>query len=362
MFDQFFDFVDEALGFERLRDDGVATCFVGAIRIERLEGSGEKDDRDVAVLRMRFDVLADLIAVLLRHDDVGEDDVGSHLSELLQGFGPVVDRCDLVIPVGKRQLDDLLDGDTVVSEKYLFRHGSALRYSSQRTTLVATGQEITITDRFLIFGHRGSPRRFPENTLASFDEAIRQGADGFETDLRLLSDRTAVLYHDDELADDDIESLSSGNLTERGAVVERLHDLAAYSDRTTKVLEIKRAKWEDVLLEHVKGWKNIVLTSFDHSGIAELARRKVSVPLGITFFGYVVDVADYAARLGATWCFPGYHYVDEEMVEALHRRNIRVVPWTPNRPREWKRLREIGCDGVITDLPGEAVEWRNAES
>ena len=360
MLDQFLDLVNEALGLERLGDHGIAAGFVSAIGIEGFEGAGQKDDRDVPVIGMRLDEFADLVAVLLRHDDVGEDDVGAHFGQFLDRPGTIVDGCDLVVAVGKGQLDDFLDGDTVVSEKYLFRHGSALRYSSQRTTLVATGQEITITDRFLIFGHRGSPRRFPENTLASFDEAIRQGADGFETDLRLLSDRTAVLYHDDELADDDIETLSSGNLTERGAVVERLHDLAAYSDRTTMVLEIKRAKWEDVLLEHVKGWKNIVLTSFDHSGIAELARRKVSVPLGITFFGYVVDVADYAARLGATWCFPGYHYVDEEMVEALHRRNIRVVPWTPNRPREWKRLREIGCDGVITDLPGEAVEWRKA--
>ena len=49
-------------------------------------------------------------------------------------------------------------------------------------------------DRFLIFGHRGSPKRFPENTLASFEETLRAGADGFETDLRLLFDRTAVLF------------------------------------------------------------------------------------------------------------------------------------------------------------------------
>ena len=56
-----------------------------------------------------------------------------------------------------------------------------------------------MAERFLIFGHRGSPNRQPENTMASFEEAVRSGADGFETDLRLLSDGVAVLYHDDEL-------------------------------------------------------------------------------------------------------------------------------------------------------------------
>jgi len=125
------------------------------------------------------------------------------------------------------------------------------------------------------------------------------------------------------------------------------------------VLEVKRARWEDVLLAHISNWSNVIVASFDHAGIAELSRRNVPFPLGVTFHGSIVDIGDYATRLGATWAFPNYHYVDEEMVVALHQREIRVVPWTPNREREWKRLRDIGCDGIITDLPGEAVQWRD---
>ena len=216
-----------------------------------------------------------------------------------------------------------------------------------------------MTETFLIFGHRGSPQRFPENTLASFDEALRAGADGFETDLRLLSDRTAVLFHDDELADDTIESLSSAQMTERGAVIQKLSDLAAYATKTTMVLEVKRSKWEDVLVEHIAEWPNVIIASFDHSIIVELHRRSLSFQLGITTYGTIVNVGPYAASLGATWCFPAYRYVDEEMVSSLHEWGVKVVPWTPNRPREWQRLREAGCDGVITDVPHEAVAWRS---
>ncbi|MBK5259140.1 MAG: glycerophosphodiester phosphodiesterase [Thermoanaerobaculia bacterium] len=223
------------------------------------------------------------------------------------------------------------------------------------------GQEITVTKPLLIFGHRGSPKRFPENTLASFDQALREGADGFETDLRLLTDRTAVLYHDDLSGDDDIESLSSIELAGRGAVIQRLTDLEAYAAKTTMILEVKRAKWEDVLLEHVSSWPNVIVASFDHSGIAEFARRGVPFPLGLTFHGCIVDIAGYASRIGATWCFPNYHYVDEEMVSSLHAASIRIAPWTPNRTRDWHRLREIGCDGIITDYPGEAVAWRRLQ-
>ncbi|HYC89142.1 MAG TPA: glycerophosphodiester phosphodiesterase [Thermoanaerobaculia bacterium] len=214
-------------------------------------------------------------------------------------------------------------------------------------------------ERFLIFGHRGSPKRFPENTLASFDETLRAGADGFETDLRLLFDRTAVLYHDDELDEAEIESLTYTQFAERGAMVDRLIDLSRYAGRTRMILEVKRSKWEETLIEHVGSWPDSVIASFDHSLIASLRDRDARIPLGITFHGYIVGVAEYAERVGATWCFPNYRFVDEEMVTSLHARGITVVPWTANRRAEWERLRELGCDGVITDLPAEAVEWRD---
>lgn len=210
-----------------------------------------------------------------------------------------------------------------------------------------------MTEPFLIFGHRGSPRRFPENTIDSFDEALRAGADGFETDLRLLADSTAVLFHDDELNGAEIESLSFEQC--RSSV--RLADLSRYAGRAKMVLEVKRAHWEDVLLSHVSSWPGCVIASFDHSLIASLHKRGVP-DLGITFFGALVDPGAYAKRIGATWAYPNYRYVDRTMVDAFHAQDIRVVPWTPNRPREWERLRGFGCDGVITDVPDEAVVWR----
>jgi glycerophosphoryl diester phosphodiesterase len=207
---------------------------------------------------------------------------------------------------------------------------------------------------FLIFGHRGSPRRFPENTLESFEEALRTGADGFETDLRMLSDGTAVLYHDDELDGRPVESLSAREL----GSAPRVRDLSRFVGRGTMVLEVKRGKWEDALLAEIGLWSNIIVASFDHSLIAELSRRKVAFPLGLTIAGVMVDLPDYARRIGVQWCFPDHHHVDAGLVSALHAAGLGVIPWTANRPGDWRRLREIGCDGVITDYPAEAVEWR----
>lgn len=210
---------------------------------------------------------------------------------------------------------------------------------------------------FLIFGHRGSPKRFPENTLASFEEALRAGADGFETDLRLLADNTAVLFHDDEFQDGEIESLTLPQCAERGVSVERLRNLEPFAARAHMILEVKRGNWSDRLIEHVGTWPNVVVTSFDHDFITELRRRGVGFDLGITYYGRIVDVASYAVKCGAAWCYPSYQQLDAEVVSALRARGIRVVPWTPNRADQWARLRAWGCDGVITDLPEEAVQF-----
>jgi glycerophosphoryl diester phosphodiesterase len=207
---------------------------------------------------------------------------------------------------------------------------------------------------FLIFGHRGSPRRFRENTIESFEEALRAGADGFETDLRLLSDGVAVLFHDDEVNGQPVEQLTSRDLLS----AQRVHDIDRFAGRTTMILEVKRGRWVDALLAEIGGWHKIVVASFDHSLIAELAQRNVHFPLGLTVSGMIVDLPRYAEKLGARWCFPDHHYVDADLVARLHYAGIDVVPWTPNTLRDWSRLREIGCDGIITDFPAEAVQWR----
>ncbi len=188
--------------------------------------------------------------------------------------------------------------------------------------------------------------------MASFEAALRDGADGFETDLRLLADGTPVLFHDDDYGDEPVESRPSSEVD-----AEPLDALARFAGRCTMVLEVKRSEWEDILVEHVARWPDIVVASFDHRMIAELHRRGVPFPLGVTIEGAIVDAAAYAKGLGATWLFPRYHFVDAELVAAAHAVAIKVIPWTPNRTGEWERLRALGCDGIITDFPGRAVQW-----
>ena len=52
------------------------------------------------------------------------------------------------------------------------------------------------SDRCLVEGHRGARALLPENTLESFEEAIRLGVDALETDVNMTKDGVPVLCHD----------------------------------------------------------------------------------------------------------------------------------------------------------------------
>ncbi|KIJ56492.1 hypothetical protein M422DRAFT_149822, partial [Sphaerobolus stellatus SS14] len=49
------------------------------------------------------------------------------------------------------------------------------------------------------WGHRGASAALPENTIASFEAAIRDGAEGVETDVHVSKDDVLIMFHDADL-------------------------------------------------------------------------------------------------------------------------------------------------------------------
>ena len=58
-----------------------------------------------------------------------------------------------------------------------------------------------------IFGHRGLPNSYPENTFLSLNKAL-EICDFVETDVRITKDKELILFHDPTLNNQKIEELS----------------------------------------------------------------------------------------------------------------------------------------------------------
>ena len=50
--------------------------------------------------------------------------------------------------------------------------------------------------KFMVFGHRGVPEKYPENTIESFKKAIELKYDGIELDIVTTHDNVLVVHHD----------------------------------------------------------------------------------------------------------------------------------------------------------------------
>jgi glycerophosphoryl diester phosphodiesterase len=48
---------------------------------------------------------------------------------------------------------------------------------------------------------------------------------------------------------------------------------------------------------------------------------------------------------------PAMATVTKEMIDGCHKRNIKVVVWTVNKPEDMQKLITIGADGIISDYP-----------
>jgi glycerophosphoryl diester phosphodiesterase len=203
----------------------------------------------------------------------------------------------------------------------------------------------------LLLGHRGARavKAIPENTIASFDQALADGCDGFEFDVRLTGDGEAVVCHDAE---------SLGVEIARAAVEELpglplLKDVfARYQDRAFLDVELKVAGLERIIVDLVHQHsfrRGFVISSFLPEVLLAV-RTQDSVPLGL--------ICETKAELGrwsefpVDYVIPHQKLVGPAMIRELKGAGKRVFVWTINSAAEMRRFADAGVDGIISDDTG----------
>ncbi len=266
-------------------------------------------------------------------------------------------------------------------ERDLLRSWSRHRSTSD-TPFVARPFPTLAEGRALVFGHRGASADAPENSLSAFREAMRQGADGVELDVRLCGSGEVVVSHDatlERVAGEPIEIARSSLSRLRAADLGRGRHERYHGERVPTLEEVLNAlppgalvdvelKGEGVAdhrlvrrtLEVIAacGERSIVLTSFHPVLLAAARAMAPRTPAGILFeplqrvgvrlaFGRLVG----AALVGAehSLCTP-------KTVEAWHGQGFAVAAWTVDEPAEIERLCAAGVDVIISNRPAVAVE------
>jgi glycerophosphoryl diester phosphodiesterase len=237
--------------------------------------------------------------------------------------------------------------------------------------------------RPLIFAHRGDSVHAPENTLASFELAARQGADAVELDAKLTSDGHVVVIHDAT-----VDRTSNGNGKVARMPLAALRELDAgvrFSEqfRGEKIptldevfeavgkkvfINVELTNYSTpldslvpkvVLLVRKHGLEGRVLfSSFFPQNLFKAAQLQQGVPRGLLTW------AGWMGWWGRTYGFRSDMYqalhphlsdVIPGLVDRIHAAGKRIHVWTVDAEADMKRLIGYGVDGLFTDDPALAA-------
>ena len=238
----------------------------------------------------------------------------------------------------------------------------------------------------LKIGHRGAAGEAPENTQASFELALRQGADGIEFDVQLSSDGVPVVIHDPRL---NRTTSASGWVHEhRASVLLRLDAGSWFNRRFPSRARERYAGVRVPLLSEVLAWVSArqcvafveikdlapgvdakVLKEIDRAGVWRLVRvlsfdlrtlQRVrhlnpQVRLGLDVSRRLLAIRQ-AETLGAGTLLPHWAIASRRFIRHAHRESLQVIPWTVDSPRRMRRKILDGVDGIITNRPARLTE------
>ncbi|MEL6477391.1 MAG: glycerophosphodiester phosphodiesterase family protein [Pseudomonadota bacterium] len=229
-----------------------------------------------------------------------------------------------------------------------------------------------------IIAHRGASRTAPENTLAAFREAARQGVRWIEFDVSLLGDRQPVVHHDATI---DRCSTSQGSLTHLRAadlagidmgsrhsaiyageplpsldqaldLIDRLEifanlEIKPHDDPAEDLAEIVAR----ALAERDWALDRVLVSSFSEPVLAAFRQRAPGQPIALLQSSPSPDWVARAKALSAAALHLDYRHLSETVLREARLAGLDLRVYTINNPDVVAPFREIGLTGVITDHP-----------
>lgn len=239
-----------------------------------------------------------------------------------------------------------------------------------------------------IVAHRGAKRVAPENTLAAFRAAARQGTRWLEFDVSLLGDGTAVVHHDETLerctnATGPLTAIGAGDLPAIDAgswfgpafageplptldqALGQILDLGLSANLEIKphdadpgpvaaavAAALARRPWTEA---------RILVSSYDLGALAALRRLMPGQPLAVLYDDPPQDWPDTVAALRASSLHIWYEFLTPEVLRRARSHRVHVRVFTVNEPARMLPFRDLGLTGVITDHPPlflDDPDWR----
>ena len=265
-------------------------------------------------------------------------------------------------------------------------------------------------------GHRGARGLLPENTIPAFIKALEYPVTTLELDIAISKDKKVIVTHEPwfnhkisshpdgkpileaeeksillyEMTYEEIKKYDVGSRgnerfpdqqpmkVHKPSLNDLVKEVDKYCEKTGRAkpnfdIEIKSEEaYYGKLTPHPDEYVRLILEacketgienrcnlqSFDIDILEEINRQDPSM-----IVAYLIENEDSPEDNLKKITFkpniysPDFNLLSKEVIDGMHKKNIKVIPWTVNEKEDMKRMLEIGVDGIITDYPNriEAV-------
>ena len=275
--------------------------------------------------------------------------------------------------------------------------------------------EVSSMKKVKVQGHRGDRGNFPENTIPAFLSAIKKGVDVIEMDVVISKDRQVVVSHEAFMSSlymlqpdkkpiskeeeknfnlfqmnyDSIKQFDSGSRgnkkfpqqekmkTYKPLLKEVIDTVEAFIKKENRPavkynIEIKSDAKEygksqpspeefvNLVMQVIKEKKienKMNLQSFDTQVLEIIHKNYPEVELAyLVSEGSLEENLEKLSFLPQIYS-PYYKIISEKsIVEKVHQKQMKLIPWTVNHAEDISKLKELGVDAIITDYPERTLD------
>jgi glycerophosphoryl diester phosphodiesterase len=212
-----------------------------------------------------------------------------------------------------------------------------------------------------VIAHRGASGYEYENSRAAFRRAIMLDADGVELDVHATRDGAIVVHHDPDvpgvgpiasLTLDEVKQVRIRN-GETLPLLQEVLELLGDHDVWVEVKGLPAAHDRALLavLDAGPAPHRYAVHSFDHRIIRRLGEARPALARGILLSAYLDDSVSALSGVGATTLWQEWRLVDQDLVNAIHAAQCRIIAWTVNEVGDLEHLARLGVDGLCGNYP-----------
>ena len=238
----------------------------------------------------------------------------------------------------------------------------------------------------IIVAHRGSSARAPENTIAAFRQAVHDGADAVELDVRLTKEGKLVVFHDSRLnrttngrglvrtrSLSELRRFDAGSWFNRKFASERIPTLDEILERLPVQVGVniemkidrRDGRGEELvrclseIIKHENARQRLLVSSFHHALVRQLkaVEPKIATGLLVHPLQRLGRLALRKARgLNTEMIILSGTSLRKRVIEPAHRHELMVGEYTVNTGRRLERALRLGVDVIFTDDPASILQ------